>query len=87
MKARVLGGSLVDSKSLTSHFLVPKHEILAKSREEEVLSSFGIKREKLPKIKANDPQVKELKAKPGDIIKITRKDPTKENLYYRIVMK
>lgn len=78
---------MVDSKSLTSHFLVPKHEILAKSREEEILSSFGIKRENLPRIKASDPQVKELGAKLGDIIRITRKDSSKENLYYRIVIK
>jgi len=78
---------LVDSKSLLSHFLVPKHEILAKSKEEEVITSLGIRREDLPKIKASDPQVKILGAKPGDIIKITRTDATKENLYYRLVVK
>jgi DNA-directed RNA polymerase subunit H len=70
-----------------SHFLVPKHEILAKTKKEEVLSSLGIDEGKLPKIKLHDPQVKLLGAKEGDIIKIIRNDPTKENVYYRLVVK
>jgi DNA-directed RNA polymerase subunit H len=71
----------------TSHFLVPKHEILAKSKHEEMLTSLGVDVQKLPKIKLQDPQVKLLGAKEGDIVKITRKDPTKENIYYRLVVK
>jgi DNA-directed RNA polymerase subunit H (RpoH/RPB5) len=70
-----------------SHFLVPKHDVLAKSRREELLSSLGVDENKLPKIKITDPQVKLLDAKVGDIIKITRKDPTRENTYYRLVVK
>jgi len=70
-----------------SHFLVPKHEVLAKSKHEELLSSLGVDAQKLPKIKMQDPQVRLLGAKEGDIIKITRKDPTKENIYYRLVVK
>jgi DNA-directed RNA polymerase subunit H len=71
----------------TSHFLVPKHEILAKSKHEELLTSLGVDAQKLPKIKLQDPQVRLLGAKEGDIVKITRKDPTKENVYYRLVVK
>jgi DNA-directed RNA polymerase subunit H len=71
----------------TSHFLVPKHEILAKSKHEEIVSSLGVDVQKLPKIKLHDPQVRLLGAKEGDIIKITRKDPTRENAYYRLVVK
>jgi DNA-directed RNA polymerase subunit H len=71
----------------TTHFLVPKHEILAKSKHDEILSSLGIEAQKLPKIKMQDPQVRLLGAKEGDIIKITREDATKENLYYRLVVK
>lgn len=71
----------------TSHFLVPKHEILAKSKHEELISSLGVDAQKLPKIKLHDPQVGSLGAKEGDIIKITRKDPTRENAYYRLVVK
>jgi len=70
-----------------SHFLVPKHEVLAKSRHEELLSSLGVDENRLPKIKITDPQVKLLDTKVGDIIKITRKDPTRENIYYRLVVK
>jgi DNA-directed RNA polymerase subunit H len=70
-----------------SHFLVPKHEILAKSKHQEVLSSLAVNEQNLPKIKFSDPQVKLLGAKDGDIIKITRTDPTKENVYYRLVVK
>jgi DNA-directed RNA polymerase subunit H len=71
----------------TTHFLVPKHEILAKSKHEEILSSLGVEVQKLPKIKMQDPQVRLLGAKDGDIIKITRKDATRENVYYRLVVK
>lgn len=70
-----------------SHFLVPKHEILAKSKHEELLSSLKVDMQKLPKIKVSDPQVKLLGGKVGDVIKITRNDPTKENVYYRLVVK
>ena len=70
-----------------SHFLVPKHEVLAKSRHEELLSSLAVDENRLPKIKITDPQVKLLGAKVGDIIKITREDPTRENIYYRLVVK
>jgi DNA-directed RNA polymerase subunit H len=71
----------------TSHFLIPKHEILAKSKREEILSSLGVDVQKLPKINLHDPQVRLLGAKEGDIIRITRKDPTRENAYYRLVVK
>lgn len=71
----------------TSHFLVPKHEILAKSKHEEILTSLGVEAQKLPKIKMHDPQVRLLGAKEGDIIKIIREDLTKENVYYRLVVK
>jgi DNA-directed RNA polymerase subunit H len=82
-----LGGRLSSADFHTSHFLVPKHEILAKSKHEEILSSLGVDAHKLPKIKLQDPQVRLLGAKEGDVVKITRKDQTKENIYYRLVVK
>lgn len=69
------------------NLLIPKHDVLPKDKEDEVLASFGATRANLPKIKATDPQVKKLDAKPGDIIKVTRKDATGENHYYRVVIK
>ena len=69
------------------NLLIPKHEILPKDREDEVFASFGIAKANLPKIRANDPMVKSLEAKPGDVVRITRKDKTGENVHYRIVLK
>jgi len=78
---------LADEKiDVTISGMVPEHEILAKGKEAELLATFGIDREKLPKIKVTDPQCKNLGAKVGDIIKITRKD-TCTNLAYRLVVK
>ncbi|MFH0817025.1 MAG: DNA-directed RNA polymerase subunit H [Candidatus Micrarchaeota archaeon] len=67
------------------NLLIPKHEVLPKDKEDEALAIFSATKANLPKIRANDPQVKKLEAKPGDIIKITRRDRTGENLYYRVV--
>ncbi len=69
------------------NLLIPRHEILPKDKEDEFFASFGIARANLPRIRANDPVVKDIEAKPGDVIKITRKDRTGENVHYRIVVK
>ncbi len=69
------------------NLLIPKHEILPKDKEDEALASFGATKVNLPKMRASDPQAKKLGAKPGDVIKISRKDQTGENLYYRLVVK
>jgi len=72
---------------LQDHILVPKHEILSKEEAEELLKTLGIKKEQLPKIKSNDPIVKEIGAKVGDIIKITRESPTAgKTVAYRLVV-
>ena len=48
---------------------------------------LGVKKEDLPKIKANDPIVKEIKAKPGDIVRIIREDEKfGKSIYYRLVV-
>jgi len=75
------------TKVAVDNFLIPKHEMLSKGEEEKVLASFGISKANLPKIRASDQQVKKLDAKPGDVIRTTRKDPTGENLHYRVVIK
>jgi len=73
----------------TLNRLVPKHEVLSDKKAEEVLANFGIDKNKLPRIKKDDPQVKVLKAKVGDVIKITRQDPDIKKPYehYRVVVK
>ncbi|MCD6247642.1 MAG: DNA-directed RNA polymerase subunit H [Candidatus Diapherotrites archaeon] len=68
------------------HFLVPKHSIVPKEREEEILKRLHATKEMLPIILKSDPAIKKLKAKPGDIIEIERDSPTAgKSLYYRVV--
>ncbi len=73
--------------NLLEHELVPKHEILSPEEAAELLKRLGIKPAQLPWITIDDPIVRALRAKPGDIIKITRKSPTAgESVAYRYVV-
>ncbi len=75
------------SKKILEHELVPKHEVLSFEEAVEVLRKLGVPPNRLPAISVNDPVVQLLGAKPGDIIKITRKSPTAGTYtYYRIVV-
>lgn len=77
----------LDLKKILEHEMVPKHEILSKKDSEELLKKYGITSDKLPKILENDPVVQVIKAKKGDIVKITRRSPTAgEAIYYRLVV-
>ena len=70
------------------HELVPKHEALSAGEGKEVLEKFGIKKGQMPRMRVSDPAINKLDAKPGDIIRITRKSPTAgESVYYRVVIK
>ncbi len=75
--------------NILDHELVPKHEIISEKEREELIKKYGITSLKqLPRIFTSDPVVKAIGAKPGDIIKITRKSPTAgETVYYRVVIK
>ena len=69
------------------HVYVPKHEIMLKKEVEEVLEKFHTKPTEMPLIFVNDPAIKGLGVKPGDMIKITRKSATAgESIYYRYVV-
>jgi len=70
------------------HEMVPKHEILPESKVNDLLSKYRIKPHQLPWIKVSDPAVRTIGAKPGDVLKITRKSLTAgESIAYRYVVK
>jgi DNA-directed RNA polymerase subunit H len=65
-----------------THELVPEHRVLSEEEKEELLRRYRIKISQLPQIKASDPAVVALGAKPGDVIEIKRKSPTAGYYYY-----
>lgn len=70
-----------------AHVLIPKHELMSEEEVEELLKKYNVTKDKLPKIYESDPAIAELNAKPGDVIKITRKSPTAGiAFYYRLVI-
>lgn len=72
---------------LFEHKLVPKHEILTQKEVEQLLAEYMVQPYQLPQIKASDPAVKAIGAKPGDILRIIRKSPTAgEHSAYRYVV-
>ncbi|MEM5880153.1 MAG: DNA-directed RNA polymerase subunit H [Candidatus Aenigmatarchaeota archaeon] len=72
---------------ITQHELVPKHEILSEEEKKQLLERYKVRLEDLPRIHINDPAIIKLKPKPGDIVKIIRKDPIAgETIYYRVVV-
>ena len=61
---------------ILKHNLVPEHTILSDEEAEKVLLDMNITEDQLPKILLNDPVVKAIEAKEGDILKITTKSET-----------
>jgi len=69
------------------HALVPFHEILTDKERAALLVQYKVKPYQMPQIKSGDPAVKAIGAKPGDILKITRKSTTAgEHITYRYVV-
>ncbi len=75
------------SFDIFEHHLVPKHEILSLEEKDKVLEQFRVEAYQLPRIRTTDPIVRVVGAKPGDLIKITRKSQTAgEYVSYRYVV-
>jgi len=73
--------------NILEHELVPRHEVVPPQEALELLRKLGIEPWQLPWISADDPVVKAIGAKPGDIIRIIRKSPTAgEFVAYRYVV-
>lgn len=69
------------------HALVPFHEILSEKEKNQLLTQFKVKPYQIPQIRSGDPAVKAIGAKPGDVLKITRKSLTAgEHIAYRYVV-
>ncbi len=73
---------------IPEHILSNKHEILNKEDEENLLNNeLFCKKQNLPKIRINDPQIIWSPGKINDIVKITRYDDiTGISIYYRVII-
>ncbi len=78
---------VIEEVKVTDHVLVPKHEILSADEKKEVLGKFNATEEQFPFLFSIDPVAREIGAKPGDMVRITRKSDTAgETTYYRFVV-
>jgi len=68
------------------HHLVPKHELMKEDEEKKILETLNATKEQLPKIKIDDPAIRHLTPKKGDIIKIYRNEKHAKSIYYRVVV-
>ena len=69
------------------HKIVPKQEILSEQEKNELLTKFKVQPYQLPQISSVDPTVKAIGAKPGDVLRITRRSPTAgEHIAFRYVV-
>ena len=64
---------------IQKHNLVPKHEILLEDEVEEIFEELDYNKEDLPKISEKDPVSKEIGAKVGDVLRITRNSQTRDS--------
>ena len=56
--------------------------------KQQVLNKFKITIRQLPRISVNDPVIRQLDGKIGDVVKIIRNSPVAgEFVYYRVVIK
>ncbi len=58
------------------HDLVPTHEILPQEEREKLLAEFRVEAFQLPLIRASDPAVRAIGAKPGDVVRVVRESAT-----------
>jgi len=75
------------SFELFEHELVPTHTIARDDELKLVLNYYGIEKNQLPRIHRDDPAVKVLGARPGQVSRIERNSPTAgQSYYYRLVV-
>lgn len=73
--------------NVLNHVNVPLHVILPEDEVKDLLKRYNIVREQLPKIRNNDPACRVIDAKPGQVVKVTRRSPTAGTaIAYRLVI-
>jgi len=78
---------ILEEVKVTDHVLVPKHEILSAEEKKDILVKFNATEEQFPFLFNSDPVVREIGAKPGDMVRISRiSDTAGETTYYRFVV-
>jgi len=74
--------------NVLEHMMVPDHRIMEGGEIKDLLATYHLTLEQLPKIYHDDPAVKAIKAKPGDVIGIVRESQTAGKAdSYRLVIK
>jgi len=64
------GGTCVSTRlNVLAHTMVPDHQIMNEEEEAGLLSLYNITSEQLPKMYHDDPAVKTIGAKPGDVVR------------------
>ena len=72
---------------ISTHFLIPKHELLTKEESQQILAKSNAQPSQFPYIQSTDAIAKEIGAKPGDFVRITRRSETAgTSVYYRYVV-
>jgi len=72
--------------NVTHHIFVPKHILLTKDEENDLLIKYNTVKGKLPKLSKSDPIAKYYGLKSDQVCKIIRKSPeVGESIYYRLV--
>jgi DNA-directed RNA polymerase subunit H len=74
--------------NVLQHVMVPDHEIMSEEEVSNLLSTYQITHEQLPKIYHDDPSVKTIDAKIGNVVRIVRVSQTAGRAEsYRLVVK
>jgi len=72
--------------NVTHHVFVPKHVLLTKEEEDDLLTKYNTVKSKLPKLSKSDPIAKYYGLKTDQVCKIIRKSPeVGESIYYRLI--
>ena len=63
--------------NVSRHFLVPKHEVVERQDVAAIFSKLSLtSMSQLPCIESRDPMAKYIRARPGDLVRVTRLCPT-----------